>query len=494
MTELIVPSFIRGRLYDQNLVRFGGRGGDAEFLAPDPSTIIDMLPLANPGDLRDLYSITFAEIVDYLVELGTQLSLRTNIFLQEALEQSYAMADQTPPLLRWQYDQLPQIFQRDFIMEAAELPIGIRYLEGWVPTKMTDGRLASIRAMGSRAVHVVAGNSPVLSGITILRNAITRSDAIIKAPSNDPLTGLAIARTMHAMAPNHPLTKHVSVAYWKGGSCEFEGQLYSPRNLEKIVAWGGLASVKHVRQFIQPGLELITLDPKRSATVIGPEAFADDRVLQEVAVRLATDIGAWNQLACCAARVVFVASGTGDAGLERLNRLGDLVYRAMVDLPPQISTKPKRYDPELRAQVVALRTSPDFYRVIGGADGEGAIVVSQTPEPVDFHTSLSGRTANLVPMDDVREAFGFMNAYTQTVGIFPETLKTKLRDAIPLYGAQRLVTLGYANAGSSAALPQDAIEPIRRMVRWIVDETCEIESVPPLWIDPKEKMQPMVVA
>jgi hypothetical protein len=87
-----------------------------------------------------------------------------------------------------------------------------------------------------------------------------------------------------------------------------------------------------------------------------------------------------------------------------------------------------------------------------------------------------------------------MNAYTQTVGIFPETLKTKLRDAIPLYGAQRLVTLGYANAGSSAALPQDAIEPIRRMVRWIVDETCEIESVPPLWREPKEKIDPLVAA
>ena len=193
MTELIVPSFIRGTLYATRIwVRFGGRGGDAQFLAPDPLAIMaDILPLANPGDLRDLYSISFAEIVDYLVELGTQLNLRTNVFLQEALEQSYGMADQTPPLLRWQYEQLPQIFQRDFIMEAAELPIGIRYLEGWVPTKMTDGRLASIRAMGSRAVHVVAGNSPVLSGITILRNAVTRSDAIIKAPSNDPLTGLA---------------------------------------------------------------------------------------------------------------------------------------------------------------------------------------------------------------------------------------------------------------------------------------------------------------
>jgi hypothetical protein len=485
MNDLIVPTFIRGNTIEQNLIRFGGRGGDASFLSPDPMTIIDRLPLANPGDLRDLYAITFDEIVDYLVALGTQLNLQTNAYLQEALEHSYAMADQTPPLLQWQYSQLPQLFKRDFIIEAAELPIGIRYLEGWIPTKMTDGRVASVRALGSRALHVVAGNSPVLSGITVLRNAITRSDAIIKAPSNDPLTALAIVRTMQAMAPDHPLTKHISVAYWKGGTNQFEQQLYRPQNLEKVVAWGGFASVKHVMRFIQPGLELITLDPKRSATIIGSEAFANETVLHDVALRLATDIGAWNQLACCAARVVFVASGTDDAGLARLNRLGELVYNDMVGLPSQISTKPKRYDPELGAQIRALRTSEEYYRVIGGRDCEGAIVVSQTPEAVEFHTALSGRTANLVPVDDVTEAFKFMNSYTQTIGIFPEALKTNLRDLLPLYGAQRLVTLGYANAGSSAALPQDAIEPVRRMVRWIVDETCTVEESPPLWIAPR---------
>jgi hypothetical protein len=485
MNDLVVPTFIRGNTIEQNLIRFGGRGGDASFLSPDPMTIIDRLPLANPGDLRDLYAITFDEIVDYLVELGTQLNLQKNAYLQEALEHSYAMADQTPPLLQWQYSQLPQLFKRDFIIEAADLPIGIRYLEGWIPTKMTDGRVASVRALGSRALHVVAGNSPVLSGITVLRNAITRSDAIIKAPSNDPLTALAIVRTMQAMAPDHPLTKHISVAYWKGGTNEFEQQLYRPQNLEKIVAWGGFASVKHVMRFIQPGLELITLDPKRSATIIGPEAFANETVLHDVALRLATDIGAWNQLACCAARVVLVASGTDDAGLANLNRLGELVYNEMVGLPSQISTKPKRYDPELGAQIRALRTSEEYYRVIGGRDGEGAIVVSQTSEAVDFHTALSGRTANLVPVDDVTEAFKFMNSYTQTIGIFPQALKTSLRDLLPLYGAQRLVTLGYANAGSSAALPQDAIEPVRRMVRWIVDETCTVEESPPLWIAPR---------
>jgi hypothetical protein len=74
-----------------------------------------------------------------------------------------------------------------------------------------------------------------------------------------------------------------------------------------------------------------------------------------------------------------------------------------------------------------------------------------------------------------------MNAYTQTVGVYPDSLKTSLRDILPLHGAQRLVSLGYA-AHASMAVPQDAIEPVRRLVRWIVDESCDPHDVAPLWL------------
>jgi hypothetical protein len=482
MSEFSVPACIRGVLHEKNCVPFGGGSGEARFRSPDPVSLLSALPLREPGALRDLYSLSFDEITHYLVNLGKRLDLSSNQFLQEALERTYDIADQTPSLLRWQYQQLPAIFTREAIVETAEVPIGIRYLESWVPTRMTDGKIAAVKALGARAIHIIAGNSPALSAVTVLRNAITRSDAIIKAPSNDPLTALAIARTMIDMAPDHPLTRHLSVAYWKGGSTEFEEQLYRPEFIEKIVAWGGLASVKHVARYIQPGIELITLDPKRSATVVGREVFSSEQTMQDVALRIAADVGAWNQLACCAARVVFVESGTDEEGLARLKRLAERTYAEMVDLPADISTRPKRFDPDLRSQLRALRFGNDFYDVIGGEEDEGAMIVSKTPEPVDFHPTLSGRTANFVPLETITDAFAYMSAYTQTIGIYPEKLKEELRDVLPLYGAQRLVTLGYANAGNSAALPQDAMEPVRRMVRWIVDETCTVDDVRPLWV------------
>jgi hypothetical protein len=378
---------------------------------------------------------------------------------------------------------LKHLLSREFITEMAESTVGIKYLEGWVPQTLLDGTELEVRCFGARTLHIVAGNAVSLSLWTIIRNMVLRSDAIIKAPSNDPFTALAIARTMVDMAPDHPLTKHLSVAYWKGGDEAFEQRLYQPQNLEKIVAWGGFASMKHVTKYIQPGLELISLDPKRSASIIGQEAFYNEENMREAAVRLAADIGAINQKGCVCARVVYVQSGTDEQGLERLNTFGQYVYEAMLGLPNTLSTAPKRYDQGLKAHVDALRLDDEWYKVIGGKEGEGAIICSQLPEPVSFAASLDDRTANLVPVDDLSEMMAAVDAYTQTVGVYPESIKDQLKDVLPLYGAQRIVSLGYAAAMKFAA-PQDSIEPMRRMGKWISNQIAAPETSAAPWLRP----------
>ncbi len=480
MKDIITPSAIRGQLITDDLVGFGGRGGELRFLAPDPMTLLPRLALRDPGRMRDLYALKIEEIIEYLVELGKTLDVSRNELMQEALERSYAVTDLTPPILKWQYSLIGHFLSREMVRDYIDVPIGIRFVEGWQQTTLSDGRVVSIRAMGARALHIVAGNSPITSIISVARNALTRSDAIIKSPSNDPFTALAVARSMIEMAPDHPLTKHLSVAYWKGGTEAFEQKLYQPRNLEKIIAWGGLASMKHVSRYVQPGLELISLDPKRSATIIGRDAFRDDATMRDAALRAATDIGASNQTGCSSARVILVESGTDEDGVASLRRLGEMIYEAMLRLPGNLSTKPKRFDPQLRADIQALRSTADFYEVIGGRDDEGAIIVSKLDEAVDFYPRLSGRVANLIPIDDLADTARFVNAYTQTIGVYPEALKLRLRDELPLFGAQRFVTLGYAMT-ANPGLPQDAIEPTRRMVKWIVDESCPAQTCPPLW-------------
>ena len=54
-----------------------------------------------------------------------------------------------------------------------------------------------------------------------------------------------------------------------------------------------------------------------------------------------------------------------------------------------------------------------------------------------------------------------------------------MRGSLPLYDAQRSSWLGYA-AVTSMAGPWDAIEPERRICKWIIDEYCDPARVNPL--------------
>jgi hypothetical protein len=482
MSTFVVPVFIRGELITDDLIEFNTRL-EHRFAAPDPAKYAYRLPLASPLAMADLYEVSFDEILDVLTELGQALAFERNSYIQEAFAACLVSNPMPESILRTGYVALPAMFTRDAMRELAETQVGIDYLEGWVPRQLLDGREIRVRAFGARTLHIPAGNGGLVAGITVLRNALTRSDAIIKAPSNDPLTAMAIARTLADIAPDHPVTKHLAVGYWKGGDTAVEEQLYKPEHVEKIVAWGGLASVKHVTRYIQPGLELIALDPKRSATIIGPEAFTDEQTLREVAKRAACDIGAGNQEGCVNARVIYVLSGTDEAGLADANRLGKLIYQALVQLPDYISTKPKVVNRTLLEHIEGSRLTEDWYRVFGGENAEGAIIVSQLDEAVHYSTLLSGRVANIVPVDSIDKVTDAVNAYTQTIGIYPESLKTQLRECLPLFGAQRLTSLGYA-ASVNFTIPQDAMEPVRRMCKWIVDEQCDPQQVFPMWEAP----------
>jgi hypothetical protein len=142
----------------------------------------------------------------------------------------------------------------------------------------------------------------------------------------------------------------------------------------------------------------------------------------------------------------------------------------MMRLPEQISTKPKDFDLNLASELDALRLDDLYFKVIGGMQHEGAVIVSQIPEPVDFARELSGRVANIVPMSGVETAIRSVNSYTQTIGVYPDRLKEQIGDRLALHGAQRVVSLGLA-LSPMLSLPQDAMEPLRRMCRWVAGET-----------------------
>ena len=99
----------------------------------------------------------------------------------------------------------------------------------------------------------------------------------------------------------------------------------------------------------------------------------------------------------------------GAAGIANANKLGEMIYEELTRLPAFISTPPLYPSRELYDHVEASRLTDDWYRVIGGDQREGAIIVSQFDSAVNYSAMLSGRVANIVPVDsidNVTEAVG----------------------------------------------------------------------------------------
>tara|TARA_B110000211_G_scaffold235027_1_gene308662 strand:- start:13925 stop:15472 length:1548 start_codon:yes stop_codon:yes gene_type:complete len=491
MADFNVPLIIRGEIIEDYEMEFGDRSGAGRsFMTPDVGKYIDKLVCKRGELLADLYTITLEDIYDYLEELSGRLNLDTNPYWKEAFEVSCYASNLSRSVLKEQYRKTPNMLKRGNATDLVEGRIGSQYLEGWVPRKQSDGRTVNIRAMGTRSVHITAGNVPVVAVGTLLRGAVTRNDVIVKAPSNDPLTASALARTMIDMAPDHPITKHFSVAYWKGGDEKVETMIYNSRNIQKIAAWGGYDSIKHISKYLGPGLDLITMDPKNSTTLIGKEAYTDEKTTREVARRVAADMGGLDQEACVCARVMYIESGTDKQGIERANHFGKLVYEALQHLPKTTSAGSRTFDPELKSELKSISPLKDFYNVItddiDNVDKTGAVIVSQMSESVDFPMLLYGRVGNLVPLDNIEEALSFFTAATQTVGIFPPALRKRIRDMAALRGGQMFQPVGYAIGGGMTA-PQDGIEPERRMCAWVVDYDSYPEVVPAPWLELGEK-------
>ncbi len=473
---LDIPIVARGQVImpSDDAVEFKGRGG-AAFRQADPHKHIHHLVLGNTSRLRDLHDTPMAEIIDLLAALGECLVLDDNPLLQESFALALKAGGLAEPILRGVYDSLPQMFTRDGMTALVDKTVGLAYLDGWVPSG-GDYDCVSIRAVGTRQLHITAGNVPVVAAMTIARAGLTKSDILIKSPSNDPLTANAIARTLIKLAPDHPLTRHIAVAYWKGGDELMDSQIIRTSRIDKITAWGGMSSVRHIQKFLTPGIDLTALNPKYSMSMVGRETFADEAAMDEAAIGLATLAGFYNQTACANTRIVYVESGIDDDSIAQVVELARKMVAAYAELPPLLSVPFVERNRELEAEMDGILDQDDFYHVEGDTL-KGGFVVSKFNDRVEFFDKLNNRVVNFVPVDDLADVIKWCDDTTQTVGLYPESRREGLRDAFALAGVQRLVSLEggdamtvYANSHHMPpGSPHDGIEPMRRSVRWVVD-------------------------
>jgi hypothetical protein len=416
-------------------------------------------PRSEPGPAFDT---PLAEIVDVLVELGQWLVADPQGVVAQALEHTVRAGALPRPLAEFSYAHLGKPFNRRSIAFQVEQELGgADVLDGWREIVDTpSGRPARIRAFPPRLIHVVAGNAPGVSAQTVLRGALTKGVHLLKLPSNDLFTAPALLRGLAAVAPGHPLTRSFSAVYWRGGDTAVESVLFRPQFFDKIVAWGGEASIRSAVKYLGPGLELVSFDPKTSISLIGREAFESAETLAQVADAAAFDATLMNQQACASSRFQFVEASVAEA-----DRFCALLQQRMGVARPTASAIGPAVPDALREEIDGLRMLEPEVRVWGGYGGEGLVI--RSAEPVDFHPD--GKIVNVVPVTDLAGAVRHATVATQTVGIWPPARKPALRDALASRGVQRVVNLG-GTAGIEMGLPHDGFLPLQRFMRWVNDE------------------------
>jgi hypothetical protein len=452
-----VPFVVRGRVAEgRNQTPFGNT-------APQARAALDLDELVWPSHAPvPLADVPTQDIIDLLAQVGAWVRRDPDGILARARESLITVSGASRPLAERSYAELWRYFDPDLARFQLEQELGgTRAMDGWRSVQVPGQRQPSfVRAFPVRMVHVLAGNAPGVAAISIVRSALVKGASLLKLASNDLFTAPALLRAVSAVAPGHPLEQSLAAVYWRGGDDAVESVLMRPQFFDKLIVWGGAQAVQGVARYACPGLDLVSFDPKTSISLIGPEAFAPGADLQKIAAAAATDATVHNQDACTASRFQFVAGPLAD-----VDRFCALLVAELGVERDKAAARSEPVPADLRDEIDALRYLAPYYRVWGAADGTGLVVRSE--EPVSFYPA--GRVVNVVAVHEPKQVFEFINASTQTVGIYPDRLRADLRDELCRAGVQRVTRLGQAG-DTVIGLPHDGFYPLSRMVRWGKDE------------------------
>jgi hypothetical protein len=313
-----------------------------------------------------------------------------------------------------------------------------------------------LRAMPTRQLHITAGNAPEVPLVSALRAILTRSPAVIKLPYGAVLPGALIAVAAASAAPDHPLTRHLSLVYWPGGDETIEGQLFASGAFDRVVVWGSPETVASVTSR-SLYTRTVCLNPRYGVGLIGQEAFAGR--LEEAVRNAALDVMAYNQKACTSSLVHYV-EGTEEQADRYADALSEVLKHWETVMPNFVPpTDTGRIKRMRRGRYAAGR-----WHVHESEAGfaSGVVVV---PGEFDILEHPMCRLVVVRPVASLETALKYITPAVSAAGIFPEDRRLALRDRIASRGISGVLPLGSADRIFSG-MPHDGMRVLNELVDW----------------------------
>ncbi len=505
-----VPMLVKGKIVappkvtrEQIDAAFAGKGDDVTYAALESAQVLrepiidrktmqhtgawqyQVLARVEPLDLierdekelvSELYNLPFSEIVSYLNGL-TQV-LEDNADLVERVREISRQTAQHPDQFHdAAFQMFPLILSADVASATVDAELswkgipGRRFLDGWcevdgelfpgitsilagqlfeheIPTDLGEGR-AELRAMPTRQLHITAGNAPAIPVFSLLRAIATKGAAVIKSPYGALVPGAVAALAAASFAPDHPITKHLSLVYWKGGDHAIEDVLLSPMAFDRIVVWGAPEAVKSVQARTEM-TRTITFNPRYGLSMIGKEAFASAASLREVAIKASLDALIWNQKACIASFVQYVEGTLEQA--EAFARELSLVIGQWNEFAPNYVS------PSAAGSLRRMRRG----KYMNATWMPNVVVMDGKFDMLDHPMS---RTMIVRRVDKLEDVVGTLHHGVASVGIYPEPRRKALRDLAMARGVSNVLPLGQVER-TFGGMPHDGMRVLGDLVDW----------------------------
>ncbi|HZH13071.1 MAG TPA: acyl-CoA reductase [Archangium sp.] len=443
----------------------------------EPRELIEMDRLALA---RELHALPFREVLDYAEALREALR-ETISFLGGMLRHTHTShVDERGQHLLWEL--LPELLDPRALGEAVDRDLagpeapGRHYLDGWIPVEAPSQRGMSarmaerissrparasmvrptLRAIPTRQLHITAGNSPLVPFLSFLRALATKGAAVIKSPADATAIPALLAMAMRAVDADHPITRHTSLVYWKGGDRHVEDVLLSPSAFDRLVVWGSAQTVRSLGE--RAGhMKSVFLEPRYGSSLIGRRAFPHH--LEEAAELAATDSMIANQQACTASLVHYV-EGTEEEALAYCRALQRVLARWDELLP-------HRWPPSVQGRLRQLRRG-EFLRgtwFVNGGPRETSSVVISMPGPFDITAHPACRCIVVRRVEQLGQVLPLMSRSVSTVGVYPEETREEWRDALAAAGVSNILPLGECER-AHAGMPHDGMRVMSELVEW----------------------------
>jgi hypothetical protein len=445
--------------------------------APDPRELLEPDPAAAVIELMHLPLDAVCEFVD---AIGASLTAHAiGLSATGHVLSSTSVDDERMhrALLRG----LPRMFDGEALrtMVVNELgDVGARRMDGWMAVAAPaehgiSRRIAAgtpglrptqpstvppmMRGVPTTQLHVTAGNMPIVPVISLLWAWATKGACVLKPAADSVPLIAALGAALAEVDPAHPLARHTTLAYWRGGDTAVEDCLLAVGAFDRRVIWGGRDAVQALTQ--RGGIaDTIVMRPRYGISFVGRAAVKHDL---EAVVRLAAaDSVIANQQACMSSLLHVVEGTDADA---------DAYARALADvLDKWDENYPHRVPDSVRGRLVGLRrgllASADWH-IRGSWPGRSA--VARIDRDFDLSRHPGGRVVLVRAADDLKAAVAVhADRDVSHVGVAPRSVLTELRDALAGYGVDNVLPLGEAER-VYAGRPHDGMQVLNRLVRWV---------------------------